>query len=435
MGLKSALVCAVAVSAGTVFGQGSLIPPGAPAATMKTLDQLYQSVVAVSSAVFQVSNAVSHVESRTDVLTLPGDATYRHVIAQPGSYYLSSNLTVTNMSGIVIRSPGVTLDLNGFCISGNSGAGIAVGPLALGAVIRNGSVSGFWVGVNGLYVDGDNDSSYHSHGVRVENMVVAGASANGSGSQGAGIQLGYDSCIVNCLAVSNQNCGVSAQDRAVLINVTALQNAGDGIYVGYQSVLKNCIARQSGKAYGIFAEAESFLDGCVAIENVGTMLFSYGIAVGNGSTLIHCSAIRNSNTNFPAYSSSAQGIHASGFCRIEGCTAYANRGAGIAVGSRSTVSGNSCFYNGVTTGGAGIMADGWGIRIEDNCVQANGQGVVVVQSGNMIVRNAAMGNATNWNIAASNVCLVVKTTAAGAISGDSGGTAPGATDPNANFTY
>ena len=54
-----------------VQAQGSLTPPGAPATTMKTLEQ---------------------VEPRIDVLTLSGDATYHHVITQPGSYYLSGNL-------------------------------------------------------------------------------------------------------------------------------------------------------------------------------------------------------------------------------------------------------------------------------------------------------------------------------------------------------
>jgi hypothetical protein len=41
----------------------------------------------------------------------------------------------------------------------------------------------------------------------------------------------------------------------------------------------------------------------------------------------------------------------------------------------------------------------------------------------------------NWDIAEGNVCLIVNAATAGAISGDSGGVAPGSTDPNANFTY
>jgi hypothetical protein len=36
---------------------------------------------------------------------------------------------------------------------------------------------------------------------------------------------------------------------------------------------------------------------------------------------------------------------------------------------------------------------------------------------------------------AGNVILVVNATTAAAVTGNSGGTAPGSTDPNANFTY
>src|SRR5882757_10456894 len=55
----------------TCFAQGSLTPPGAPAPTMKSLDQL---------------------EPRTDVLKLSGDGANSYIISQPGSYYLTTNV-------------------------------------------------------------------------------------------------------------------------------------------------------------------------------------------------------------------------------------------------------------------------------------------------------------------------------------------------------
>ena len=79
-----------------VFAQGSLTPPGTPAETMKTLEQ---------------------VEPRIDVATVVGNSSYHHVISQPGSYYLSENVGVTKANGIMIESANVTLDLNGFNIS------------------------------------------------------------------------------------------------------------------------------------------------------------------------------------------------------------------------------------------------------------------------------------------------------------------------------
>lgn len=65
----------------------------------------------------------------------------------------------------------------------------------------------------------------------------------------------------------------------------------------------------------------------------------------------------------------------------------------------------------------------------------NDRGIDVAGGGNFITRNTASGNTLNWKVGAGNVCLVVQATTGAAINGDSGGTAPGSTDPNANFTY
>src|SRR5438105_9353803 len=82
----------VSVSA---FPQGSLTPPGAPAPTMKSLDQI---------------------EARKP---LPG-GTAAITISQPGSYYLTGNLSVASGDGITISVDKVALDLNGFTISSNA---------------------------------------------------------------------------------------------------------------------------------------------------------------------------------------------------------------------------------------------------------------------------------------------------------------------------
>jgi hypothetical protein len=79
----------VFVSWASAFGQGTLAPPAAPAATMKTLSQI---------------------EPRTDVATLSGDASHLFVIAAAGSYYLSGNILAAGVDGILISASNVSLD-------------------------------------------------------------------------------------------------------------------------------------------------------------------------------------------------------------------------------------------------------------------------------------------------------------------------------------
>src|SRR4051794_10475242 len=97
-----ALVAAafVTFSATYLCAQGSLTPPaGAPAPTMKKLDE---------------------VEPRTNLQATPVPAgvtrgqDYDFIINQPGSYYLSANLEAVHLNAIQINAEGVTIDLNGF---------------------------------------------------------------------------------------------------------------------------------------------------------------------------------------------------------------------------------------------------------------------------------------------------------------------------------
>src|SRR5437762_1154008 len=102
-----ALMCAFASSfilLPSALPQGSLTPPGPPAPTMKTLDQ---------------------VEARTpiDATHTPGDANNDFIINQRGSYYLTGNLAIIKATGIQINVSDVTVDLNGFEISRSSGSG------------------------------------------------------------------------------------------------------------------------------------------------------------------------------------------------------------------------------------------------------------------------------------------------------------------------
>ena len=74
----------------SVFPQGPLNPTGAPAPSMKSLDQI---------------------EARTPISSLP------FTISSSGSYYLTKDLSVSTGNGLTIGADKVTVDLNGFTIS------------------------------------------------------------------------------------------------------------------------------------------------------------------------------------------------------------------------------------------------------------------------------------------------------------------------------
>jgi hypothetical protein len=124
------------------FAQGALTPPpGSPAPTMRTIEQ---------------------VEPRIPVQSLPLDAgTHaRYTITQSGSYYLTGPIAAApGRAAINIVASDVTLDLNGFTLQGafSAPSGIVLGQGAGGPIrnlsIRNGVIKEFTgPGVRGDFV-------------------------------------------------------------------------------------------------------------------------------------------------------------------------------------------------------------------------------------------------------------------------------------------
>jgi hypothetical protein len=365
----------------------------------------------------------------------PGDADSLFKITQPGSYYLAGNITgVVGKHGIEIASTGVTLDLNGFDLSGVAAMGafdgINVSTIGLTNItILNGSIRSW------------GDEGIDLGTVAVTISRIDGVSARGNA--GNGILAGGTSTVTDCTATSNGGSGISTGITSHLTNCSASNNTSNGINATIASTLTGCSA-STNTGFGIVVGNGGTASNCSAYDNA-----SFGISVGLSSTAINCSAYSNTGggffvstgsslTNCSAYSNSGNGIVAS-FASIIGCTTRSNYIDGIQVSSSCIVRGNISALNGInTTAGANIHATGSDNRIEENnCLSAD-FGVKVDAAGNFIVRNSGTGSTVEWEMVANNVVgpiLDRRSPSSAAVSGYSYAGSLGTTDPNANFSY
>lgn len=431
-------VCDTGLS--TAIAQGSLSPPGAPAPTMKTLDQ---------------------VEPRTPITALPFE------ITASGSYYLVTNLTGSaGTNGITIKTSDVTLDLRGFALSGVGGSldGIHIGVSAAhtNIVVRNGTVRNWGDdGVDGL------------NGVNClfENLTLANNNAYG-------IFAGSDSTIISCLARSNGGRGIRVNNPGSILRCTATFNGTDGIFgagicseclvernggAGFNGSgeFRQCHSSQNGGVGFLFTSSgiangcravnngaagflinnnppnDSLLVNCIASGNTNAGIscsgsaavvkdciaqgnFGHGISTGTGSAIIGCE-VRDNTTNginagvscfikdCIAISNDNDGINASDGSRVTGCQAGLNTGDGIQVGASCQVTDNNCYQNGISTGdGAGIVVTGISNQIEGNHAVLNDRGIDVNSAANTIIRNSARNNtgsgspSANFDITGAN---------------------------------
>ncbi len=202
----------------SVYAQGSLTPPGAPAPTMRTLDQL---------------------EPRMPIGTVP------FVITQPGSY-----VVVRNLSGsagcITVSASDVTIDLNGFTLTGDRlvlGHAVIIVPGADNVEIRNGVIQQW--GDDGIHAPGVTDLQLHNvrvaqcagDGVEVGSATIrdvtvadnAGAGLRAGSGMGAGKVSVHDISFMK--AARNGGGGISfvGPCDASVCDSHVLDNTGNGV--------------------------------------------------------------------------------------------------------------------------------------------------------------------------------------------------------------
>jgi Right handed beta helix region len=375
--LLRTFLCAVMVQPLSIFAQGSLTPPAAPAATFKTLQQIEPRV-----------------DVQRTVNPLPTDPNYMFIINQSGSYYLTANINLTKPNAIHVTNYDVVIDLNGFEISGiGTGNGITIDPFMQGVTVKNGSITNL---TNGVLATGSRSCTYTQ---LVCSSCSTGGLNVGDDSQiegckvlfnsGSGIITQNSATISNCTAFANNNIGIQLASGAVA-NCSSNSNSGDGIDVTVSGALQNCVAELNHGQRGIFAGAGSMLDHCVSSNNTSSSVL-YGIEAGNRCVLVGCVAESNNSTAASANDSTGQGIHAGFGCVLRDCAAGLNHGAGIAVADRCSVLSCNAYENGTGSIGSGITV-GSECIVENSQFSGNQHYGVSYVSSCRIINNLASEN-------------------------------------------
>ena len=250
------VAASVSFPVSALFAQGALAPPGIPAPTMKSLDQVEARIIVNST-------------------NCPGDSTALFIISQPGSYYLTGNISgVSGKDGIAVTAPDVTLDLNGFSLIGVSGALFGVDALSQqpNLTIRNGSLRNW------------------STGIAAARGAIERIQASNNGT---GIAVSKRSTVTNCSASSNTGTGMSASDSIVEHCIAANNSVGVAVF---QSILSNCLV-ELNTTNGINAQG-----GAYVLENNCLSNSAAGIISSGGDNRIERNHIVGNATGLQASS-------------------------------------------------------------------------------------------------------------------------------------
>jgi hypothetical protein len=239
----------------------------------------------------------------------PVEITACTTITEPGSYVVVNNLQPAQPGDcLVIQAHFITIDLNGFVITGATDGGVkkgvGIGTFNIfaykGVAIHHGTVTNFRDGV-----------LVRSQDVRIERVRAVDNAENGikvdaCSSCPAGLR--GDALIKDCIASSNGKSGIVTGRSSLIQHSVASDNAGDGIVTGDAALVQDSVAS----------------------DNVGD-----GIVVGgDGGVVTGCVAKYNFGTGIKASRST-----------LIGNTASANAENGIAIECPSALMGNTALAN------------------------------------------------------------------------------------------
>jgi hypothetical protein len=304
------------------LAQGSLTPPGAPGPTMRTLTQI---------------------EPRTPISAAP------FTINVPGSYYLTTNLTVSTGDAITIAASGVTLDLNGFTICSTAPSETGYGIYLVNRrniTIANGFITG-GVTNNGW---GTYSGTGFRHGISAAysgNVLVNKVSVSGCLHDGICLNIDYSTVVESCSVQTVGNLGI----YATLVKTSAALDCGGTAIYGDQVSDSRGEASRSG--YGIYAGT--------AQNCYGYSLTGYGVSAETtaqncrGFSISGCGLFAYTAQNCWGQSATDSGLYA--LRTAQNCYGYSSDGYGLSARTAENCYGSSDTSTGLSVD---IVQNSWG---------------------------------------------------------------------------
>jgi hypothetical protein len=282
-------------------------------------------------------------------------------IADLGSYRLTSNLIVPDADTTAIRvlAPNVTLDLNGFVVSGPT-------------VCSGSPVTGCTPTGTGRGIDGESVSGLHVHDGIVRGMGDAG------------IVLGFEARVEEVRVVSNGTIGVLVGGSSRILGASVIRNGGAGLDVGADSRVQDSVV-VGNHAAGIGLDARTTIIGNAVYANgqPGTMGHSGIVASGSDNTILHNTSVQSGFAGIAASQDNLVTENAVGQNRdfglrlgvgntVEGNSVFDNQAGGILGGGGSTLLGNAVFSN----QGPGVSLSGSQTGLAENVITENTTGTI-----------------------------------------------------------
>ena len=294
-----------------------------------------------------------------------------------GSYLVANNISSAGITCLTFNAGPVTLDLNGFTVSGSGFTNGVLATSVPNVTVRNGTITGF---ARSIYATG---AGAVIDGVR----ALTGTSANG-------ITVGPNSTIENCLVSGHTAGGIVASNSATVVNNTLTGNTGNTIIVGDSSLVKgNRLSFNTGGS----TDAIRIPANSKVVDNVilGNSFGIHGTGLKNlisGNTITNCveGIIVGNDTTITGNNVSENtdnGIEAGVQCLISGNNASDNTNVGITSGI------NTLFLNNVASnnGNFGIHVNSGGSAI-GNLTDFNGASGLEVGCPSKVDNNTALSN-------------------------------------------